>query len=73
MSTIIIPGGGSAGFGIASLIGNLVALAILVAVIKYFWEKVQFPSAPINVVSELRKYNIDVSGMFAPEKESYEF
>lgn len=73
MSTIIIPGG-SGGFGIASLIGNLVALAILVAVVKYFWAKVEFPTAPINVVSELKKYNVDVSGMFSPaEKEGYEY
>ena len=70
MSTIIIPGG-STGFGIASLIGNLVALFILVGVVKYFWAKVEFPKSPINVVSELKKYNVDASGLFASKKESY--
>lgn len=70
MSTIIIPGGGGAGFGIVSLVGNLVALFIIVSVVKYFWKKVEFPSSPINVVSELKKYNIDAEGLFAP-KETY--
>ena len=69
MSTIIIPGGG-AGFGIMSLVGNLVALFIIVSVVKYFWKKVEFPTSPINVVSELKKYNIDTEGLFAP-KENY--
>ena len=72
MSTIIIPGGGGAGLGIASLVGNLVALFIIVSVVKYFWKKVEFPSSPINVVSELKKYNIDAEGLFA-SKENYSF
>lgn len=71
MGTIIIPGGGGAGLGIASIIGNLVALAILVAVVKYFWNKVSFPDKPINVVDTLKKYNIDASGLFASKKENY--
>ena len=71
MSTIIIPGGGGAGFGIVSLIGNLIALYILVMVVKYFWTKVEYPSKPINVVDQLKKMNIDASGLFAPRKEEY--
>lgn len=71
MSTIIIPGGGGRGLGIASIIGNLVALAIMVAVVKYFWQKVSLPKEPINVVDTLKKYNIDVTGLFGTKKENY--
>ena len=38
MSTIILPGGGMS-MSIMGLVGNLVALFIVVAVIKYFWKK----------------------------------
>lgn len=75
MSTIIIPGGGGVGLGIASLAGNIVALVLLIAIVKYFWAKVEFPAKPINVTSELMKYNIDATGLFAsspsPQKENY--
>jgi hypothetical protein len=73
MSTIIIPGGGGVGLGIASLAGNIVALIILIMVVKYFWKKVQIPDKPINITDELMKYNVDVGGLFAnsPNKESY--
>lgn len=71
MSTIIIPGGGT-GFSIMSLVGNLIALYILIMVVKYFWKKVEFPSKPINIVDELKKMNIDASGLLAPtKKEKY--
>ena len=73
MSTIIIPGGGGMGLGIASLAGNIVALVLLIMVVKYFWKKVQLPDKPVNVTEELKKYNVDVSGLFAnsPTKETY--
>ena len=71
MSTIILPGGGM-GMSIMGLVGNLVALYIVVAVIKYFWRKIEFPSKPINVVSELKRYNIDAEGLFGSKKESYD-
>ena len=74
MSTIIIPGGGGMGLGIASLMGNLVALFILIMVVKYFWTKVELPKKPVSVTGELMKYNIDARGLFArasPKKEGY--
>ena len=67
MSTIIIPGGGGAGLGIASLVGNLVALFILVMVIKYFWTRVDMPSKPFNIVDQLKKINIDATGLFGDD------
>jgi hypothetical protein len=73
MSTIIIPGGGGMGLGIASLAGNLIALIILIMVVKYFWKKVQIPDKPVNITEELMKYNVDARGLFgkSPAKETY--
>ena len=75
MSTIIIPGGGGMGLGIASLIGNVIALVLLIGVVKYFWKNVQLPDKPVNITEELLKYNVDASGLFAgspsPQKETY--
>lgn len=73
MSTIIIPGGGGVGLGIASLAGNIIALIILIGVVKYFWTKVQIPNKPVNITGELMKYNVDARGLFAgsPKKEQY--
>lgn len=73
MSTIIIPGGGGMGLGIASLAGNIVALIILIMIVKYFWKKVQIPDKPVNITDELLKYNVDARGLFgkSPAKETY--
>lgn len=73
MSTIIIPGGGGMGLGIASLVGNLIALVILIMIVKYFWTKVKIPDKPVNITDELMKYNVDARGLFTgkPKKETY--
>ena len=74
MSTIIIPGGGCMGLGIASLAGNIIALIILIMIVKYFWKNVKLPEKPINVSEELLKYNVDVRGLFdksSQKKETY--
>lgn len=73
MSTIIIPGGGGVGLGIASLVGNVIALIFLIMVVKYFWTKVKIPDKPINITDELMKYNVDARGLFADKskKETY--
>lgn len=73
MSTIIIPGGGGMGLGIASLAGNIVALIILIMIVKYFWKKVQIPDKPVNITDELMKYNVDARGLFGKSsaKETY--
>ena len=65
MSTIIIPGGGSMGVGIMSLIGNLIALYILARVAMYLYKDFDGPKKPLNVVDFLRSFNIDASGLFA--------